>query len=400
MPEALAILRWLLLLPVVAGSCYAVATVVALVRFRQLARRRRPAPPGWPPVSLLKPVHGLEKGLAENLRSACRQDYPEYQVVFSVEEEADPALPLLRALASEYGSSRVTVVVHAGGTAPNGKVRNLVGALPAARHEVLVISDSDVRLRPDYLRTIVAPLADPAVGCVCTLYRAAGAGRWIEAVEQLTLNADFVPNLVFAWVTGASTFCLGASTALARSTLDEIGGMAALGDYLVEDFEMGRRIRATGKRIEILPYFVDTMVDLERISQWWHHQVYWDQNTRAANPAGHFGTLFIRAIPFALVFALIRGGDALGIGVLVAALAIRVLTAGIFMGWCLGDWKGVRALPLLPFRDLAGMVSALLAFVRPHVVWRGARIRLTADGRLVPSAAPAARESLSEEPSR
>jgi ceramide glucosyltransferase len=435
-PTPLSPLEWLLLLPVAGGSLYSLACLAAMARLKAQAGSRPPsaAPAPWPAVTLLKPVCGLEKGLRENLLSACAQDYPgELQVIFSAQDEKDLAVPLLRQLQHELGPGRVEVVVDSTSTAPNGKIRNLLGAYPHARHDLLVISDSDVRLRPDYLRAIVAPFvtagaslglgtdsgfgADPgpgaaptsaagsttpvraarppvpAVGCACTFYRAAGARRWFEALEQLTLNADFVPNLVFAEVTGASRFLLGASTALSRTTLAEIGGLAALSDYLVEDNEMGRRILAAGKHIAVVPYFVDTMVDLRTPGQWWHHQVYWDQNTRSANPWGHFGTLFVRAVPFALLFALARtlrlahapdAPDSLAAAVLAGALALRLAAAGLFMGWGLGDRTGVRNLAWLPLRDLAGLVSAVLAFTRPTVVWRGVRFLLTRDGRMVP----------------
>jgi ceramide glucosyltransferase len=378
------VLEWTLLLPVVGGSLYGLLCVLAVIRLQMRARRDRPPATSWPAVTVLKPICGLEKDLAQNLRSACEQDYPEFQVVLSTQKSDDPALPLLYQIQREFGAERVDVVVDDSQTAPNGKIRNLLGALPRARYAVLVISDSDVRLRPDYLKTIVAPLSEPGVGCACTYYKAARAETWYEALEQLTLNADFVPSLVFASVTGASRFVLGASTALPRSLLDEIGGLSGLSDYLVEDFEMGRRILATGKRVVIAPYFVDTMVDLKTPRQWWNHQLYWDQNTRAANPGGLLATVFVRAVPFALLFALVRLFDPIGRAVLVGAIFIRLVTAGAFLGVGLGDWTSVRRLPLLPLRDVTGLVSWLLAFVWPTVIWRGERFILTRDGRMVP----------------
>src|SRR5262249_20459946 len=230
----LSIAEGLLLGPVVFRSVYVVACVAALAGL--LGRARKPAEPAaWPAVTLLKPICGLEKGLEENLRSACRQEYPDFHVVFSVQRRDDPALPLLERMREQFGPDRVDVVVDETQTAPNGKIANMQGAISAARHEVLVISDSDVRLPSDYLKSIVAPLGEPGVGCVCTFYKAVGAEAWYERLEQLTYNADFVPALVFARVSGASQFVLGASTALTRSTLGAIGGLAQLGDYLVED---------------------------------------------------------------------------------------------------------------------------------------------------------------------
>jgi ceramide glucosyltransferase len=337
---------------------------------------------GWPPVSLLKPVYGLSRELGDNLRSACRLDYPDYQVVFSAQREDEPALPLLYEIQREIGPERVTVVVDGSGTVPNGKARNLLVGLSGARHDLVVVSDADVRLRPDYLRMIVAPLADPSVGCATTFYKAAGARRWYERLEHVFFNADWVPNLAFAYVTGASPFVLGASNAVRRSTLDAIGGMTDLGHYLLEDFEMGRRIRARGQRIAVVPYFVDMLVDLEGPAQWWRHQLYWDKNTRAGNHWGLFGTLFIRAIPFALAFAAVRR-DALGLAVAAAAIAFRMLSAGLFMAWGLGDREGLRSLPLLPLRDLAGFASTLAAFANPTVEWAGTRFVISRHGRMV-----------------
>ena len=246
-----------------------------------------------------------------------------------------------------------------------------------------VISDSDVRLRPDYLKTVVAPLADPAVGYVCTLYKTAGAGNLYEKLELLTLNAELIPSMVFARVTGAARFLIGASVALRRSVLEASGGLAPLADCLVEDNEMGRRIRATGRRGELLPYVIDTVPDLGGFARWWHHQGHWDQCNRAANPWGYLAAGVVRGVPFALLFALARGFDPFGLSVLGGALAVRLAAAAGTLAIGLGDREGLRSLWLLPLRDLAGFVSWILAYVRRTTVWRGRRFTLTR-GRLRP----------------
>jgi len=378
------VLEWAFLVPAIGGSVYAVLCLLAVVRFRM----RRPKPlknsfSSWPKITVLKPVHGLEKNQLENLRSACLQDYPEFQVVFSVQELNDPAIPLLRQIQAEFGPERVTLAIENCRAGTNGKINNMIGGLKHARHDYLVISDSDVRLGQDYLKKIIAPLADPDVGCACTLYKAACADTWFEKLELLTLNADFMANAVFAHVTGASKFCLGASAALRRSTLNEIGGLETLADYLVEDYEMGRRIWDSGKTIAIVPYFIDTMVDLKSASQWWNHQVYWDQNTRAARPVAFFATAVIRSTPFAVLYALVRLGDIIGLAVLAGAIALRMATAAIVLGWGFRDREGLRSLGLLFPRDLASLLSWLLAFTKRTTVWRGAEFILTRDGRLV-----------------
>ncbi len=379
--KALLIFEWICLVPVLCGSMFSLLCLWAVLRFRR--RRARTRVSDWPPVSILKPLHGLEKNLRENLRSTCIQDYPDFEVIFSVQRPDDPALPLLEEMQGEFGPERVQVVIDEQRPGPNGKINNMVGALPHARHEILVISDSDVCLEPGYLKAIVAPLQDSRIGFVCTPYKAVQAQAWFEKMELLSLNADFMPSVVFAYETGISLFCLGASIALRRATLDTIGGLAPLADYLVEDYEMGRRIALLGRPGILIPPVVDTMVDLKTPSQWWKHQVYWDQNTRSARPVAFFCTWLIRAIPFALLYALLRVGDPVGVAVLGGTVAIRLATAGMIMGWGWRDREGLRALYLLPLRDIAGVVSLLLAFTRRTTFWRGTEFVLTRDGRLV-----------------
>ncbi len=393
----LTVFQWVCLIPVVVGSLYSIVclTCVLIARAKPVRPQNNPTV-NWPPVTILKPVHGLEKNLEQNLRSACRQDYPHYQVVFSVQHEHDPAIPLLRNLQTEFGPELVTVAVENRQAGSNGKINNLIGGLAHARHEVLVISDSDVRLRPDYLRTIVAPLEDPDVGFVCTLYRAVMADTWFEKMELLTINVELTPNIIFALMTGSAKFCLGASTAVQRSTLDKIGGLSSLADYLVEDYEMGRRIWSQGKRMVCLPYFVDTIVDLKTATAWWNHLVYWDQNNRAARPGALFSTLIIRPVPWAVLFALSTLGSWLGLLVMSGTIVIRLIVAGVVMRWGLDDREGIRALWLVPFRDMAALGSWALAFTKRTTVWRDTEFVLTKDGRLVLQEGAACGGSLSQ----
>ncbi len=378
------ILQWLFLVPAIGGSVYGALCVIAVFRLRlRSVSGIKQTLETWPPVTILKPIHGLEKNQRENLRSTCLQDYPEFQVVFSVQDSNDEAIPLLREIQNEFGAERVTVAVESVRVGTNGKINNMIGGLRHARYDVLVISDSDILLKPDYLKTIVAPLNDPDVSCVCTLYKAAGANSWFEKMELLTLNADFMTNVLFAHISGASKFCLGASAAFHRSTLKQIGGLEALSDYLVEDYEMGRRIWMLGKKIAIIPYFVDTIVDLKSPAQWWSHQVYWDQNTRAARPFAFFATVLIRSVPFALLYAALRMLDPLGLLVLSGVFLLRIITAAVILNWGLHDREGLRSLGLLLFRDIASLVTWLLAFTKRTTIWRGTSFVLTRDGRLV-----------------
>jgi len=170
---------------------------------------------------------------------------------------------------------------------------------------------------------------------------------------------------------------------LRRESLNEIGGFEAVADCLAEDYEMGRRLCLSGRKMVLVRYFVDLVVDLKDFSEWWNYQVCWDQKTRAAEPAGFFATLVTHSIPFALLFAAYRTGDRLGLAVLGTALAIRLLTAAVIMGWGLRDREGVKSLFLLPLRDIAALASWVLAFTKNTVIWRRKEFTLTRGGRLV-----------------
>jgi ceramide glucosyltransferase len=376
------IIEALPLVPVVGGSLFYMATQVAASLFFR-SEQGQATNTNQPPVTMLKPIYGLERNLERNLRSALSQDYPDYQVVMSVQRLDDPALPLLRRLEQEYGPERATVVAVQSEPVVNGKVQNLENGLSAARHDILVISDSDVFTPADYLARIAAPLRDADVGYVCTLYKGVDARSWYEQLELLTYNAEFIPSSVFAYRTGASGLCLGASVALRRTTLEAVGGLASLADYLVEDYELGRRILERGERMVLLPYFVDLTVDLDSAKSWWRHQIYWDQNTRAARPVGFAASVLTRAVPFALLYAALRLFDPLGLLILLAAIAVRLGTAA-GNALLLRDRATLRALWLLPLRDLAGLLFWVLAMGKRTFVWRGYEFELARGGRIVP----------------
>ena len=230
----------------------------------------------------------------------------------------------------------------------------------------------------------MSPLIDPEVGCSNTVYRATGARAWYERLEQLTLTGDFIVNVVFAAMTGASGFCLGASTALRRETLERIGGLESLADYLVEDYEMGRRVNELGLRSAVVNDFVDVQVDLPSPAAWWEHQVYWNLNTRAARPFLYVAAIVTRELPFAALFAAVRLFDGPGLAVLLATLALRMLTMAVLLGVGLRDRETLGHLPWLPVRDLLEFVTFFQALLRRRVVWRGVELGISRHGRIVP----------------
>ncbi|MDJ0659998.1 MAG: bacteriohopanetetrol glucosamine biosynthesis glycosyltransferase HpnI [Crocosphaera sp.] len=371
-------LQWLCLIPVIGGSVFSLLTVATVKRFFKRSPQNNHF---TPPVSVLKPVRGLEKNLKHNLRTIATQDYPNYQVIYSVQDPQDPAYPIIKGIQAEFGSDRISVVISRVEAGANGKVNNLLGAMEAANHDIIIISDSDTRLQPDYIKTIVNPLANPDVGCVCTPFKVTKADSWYEKMELLTMNADFMPSVMFAEVTGASNSCLGPSIAIRRSTLDKLGGLESLADYLVEDYEIGRRVWTSGQKMVLLPYMIDVVVDLASWKNWWSHQVYWDQNTYLARQGAFVSTILIRSIPFALIFALLRW-DFIGLEVLVATILVRMITA-FMVARTMKDKETIKNLYLLPFRDVVGLIFWGLAFTQRTVIWRGVEFKLTSHGKMV-----------------
>ncbi|XHU95886.1 MAG: glycosyltransferase [cyanobacterium endosymbiont of Rhopalodia gibba] len=374
------ILQFLCLIPILGGAIFSILTVLTAQHFFKNSKLNV-IYDYTPPLTVLKPVRGLEKNLKRNLRTIATQDYPNYQIIYSVQDPEDPAFPILKEIQEEFGSNRISLVVSALEAGANGKVNNLLGAIKEARHDIIVISDSDTNLQPNYLKKIVAPLDNPEVGCVCTLFKVIKGDHWFEKMELLTINADFIPSVIFAEVTGASIACLGPSIAIRQSTLETIGGLESLADYLVEDYEIGRRVWNSGKNIVLLPYIIDVVVDLKNSRDWWTHQVYWDQNTYLAKPFPFIATIFIRSIPFALLFALIRG-DIIGLYILIGTITIRLITAGI-TSWKMEDAEGVKSLYLLPFRDILGLAFWALSFTQRTVIWREVKFKLTSHGKMV-----------------
>ncbi|MBI3300446.1 MAG: glycosyltransferase [Elusimicrobia bacterium] len=360
-----------LLVPVFCSGVYWLLVVGAVWWFMRRTPAA-PAPSRLPRVSLIKPLCGLESGLEENMASALEQDYPDYEVVFALQRPDDPALALAERM-RERRPGRVKVVLDETCAGPNGRLCNILNATKRADGEVLVYSDADVCLEPGYLRAVTAPLADPAVGVSCTVYRAWRPRGVFERLELLSLNVEFVPAMIFATVTGASPACPGASQALRRDTLERIGGLEPMAHTLVEDFELGVAVLKAGLKIAFVPHVARTGVDLGSWRDWWRHQVYWDQNTRAASPAGFFFTWTVRGVPFAFLYWLFGGFE--GAAVLILTLALRLATAAV-NAVLLGDSDGLRSLWLLPARDLAGLATWFAALSGRTVHWKGRAFRL------------------------
>ena len=367
-------------------ACATVATgfqlfqVAAAWRFLRRARRGRQAG-ALPPVTVLKPLKGPGVELYENLASFCRQSYPSYQIVFGVADAHDPAVAVVQRLRRDFPQHDIVLAVGSGrGT--NRKVANLEHMMPYARHDVLVMSDSDIRVRPDYLRTLVGPLADPDVGLTTCLYRGRGTFGLPSIIESLFINTDFVPNALVAQWVQPFRYAFGASIAVKREALEQIGGFASFADYLADDYQLGRRVADAGYRLVLLPYVVETILDSVTLREVWRDQVRWARTYRVCQPVGWFCSVVTHATLWGLVAALVLGRP-VGWAVLASALTARLFSLAAIMR-LLREPETTRYLGLVPLKDLVTSAMWLAAFLGRREVWSGRVFRVWRDGRIVP----------------
>ena len=368
---------WLLMAASALGCLYLAYACRAVRRF---AERPRPRAAARPPVSLLKPLHGQDRELAENLRSFCRQDYPGLQIVFGVQHAEDAALPVVRRLAEEFPAIDLALVVEAGRRGGNLKVANLQNMLPKARHDLLVIADSDMRVAPNYLAEVTAPFADPAIGLVTCLYRGISSGGFWSDLACLHVNHSFLPQAVVGEAVGAGAGCFGATIALKRATLEKIGGFAAFADELADDHALGAAVRRAGLRVELSPHLVDDVIAEPSLGAMFRHELRWARTIRLIAPLGFLGSIVTYPLPLALLVT------ALG----VLPVAAPTLLAAAFCSRYATIRLTDRALLLpptpfwlVPIRDVLSFGVFIASFFVRTVAWRGHKFRIGPDGRLI-----------------
>ncbi len=364
------------------ASAYQVVQMVAARRF--LRRAVRPQPGHHPPVTVLKPLKGLGFELAANLETFCRQDYPDYQLVFGVEDASDPAVEVVRSLQQRFPGRDITLSIGVEDGA-NRKIASLVHMMREASHDVLVLSDADIRVRPDYLRTLVAPLADPAVGLTTCLYRGRASLGAAAIIESLFINTDFLPMVMMAQWVQRFRYAYGASIAFRRGALEEMGGFSALRDHLADDYQLGNRLADAGWKLLLLPYMVETVLDARTPGDVWRHQLRWARTYRVCQPFNWFITIVIHTMLWGALSVLATGGALVGWLALVLALGTRLGSLRVILGW-LGDTDTPRYLWLVPLKDLAYSAVFAASWLGRDVEWSGRYLRVLPDGRMIPLA--------------
>ncbi len=356
---------------------------------RAYTRRSRIALPAfYPPVSILKPVKGLDPEMYAAFASHCAQDYPgAYEILFGVHNMEDPAVPAIEKLQGEFPQQAIRIIVCPQVLGTNGKVSNLVQMVPHAQYDHLLINDSDIRVSPRYLRHTMPAFAIPgktkAVGMVTALYRGRAHGSLGSRLEALGISTDFMPGVLTArWLEKGLRFGLGSTLAVTREALDAIGGLAPLVDQLADDYEIGARIVQAGYRVELGREVAETSIAAYSFTQFIVHQLRWARGVRDSRPFGYFGLLITFGLPWALVNLIASAASLDSIALLSVMVCVRVafaLSVGVAV---LGDRGTLRDLWLLPLRDIVALGIWFWSFADDHILWRGEKFLLR-DGKLI-----------------
>jgi ceramide glucosyltransferase len=351
---------------------------------RSFFNKRPILPEFTPPVSILKPVKGVDGDSFENFASFCRQDYPQFQIIFAAASQSDPVIPVIERLMAAYPAVDMALVVDGEIHGANYKVCNLMHAHAKAKHPLLIVCDSDIRVSASYLREVCAPFADPEVGLVTSLYRSSGAQGVGCAIEALGFSCEMVPNVMAALKLEGLSFALGASMALRQSALDRIGGFGALVDYLADDYQLGNMIHRAGFRLELSPYFVESIMrGGETVSEVLVRQLRWGRTMRVSRPGGYLASGITLPFPGALLALVVSGFSWEGVAAAGLLYLVRGAVSLCYSRIYLKDYLLPRWLWLLPVRDALSFGVWALSLFGDRVIWRGHLFQLSKGGKIV-----------------
>jgi ceramide glucosyltransferase len=372
---------WVLAVLALCGAGYALLSALAAGRFMRAPVSRHTADA---PVTILKPLYLGEPDLKENLESFFAQDFSApMQIVFGVHDQSDPAAEVVRELQAKYPDFDTCIVADASLYGANAKISNLINMLPAAKHDILVLSDSDIRVPANWLCQVTAALAQPGVGLVTCLYKgqAGGKGPW-PTLAAMGTSYDFLPNVVTGISLGLAEPCMGSTIALTRAMLTRIGGFNAFADYLADDYEMGRAVRELGLTLAIPALGVSHSATEASARELFQHELRWTRTIRRINPVGHAGSIITFALPLALMAAILLDFQPLSLMVIAIALGAR-----LFLKYRIDRIFATHAGPawLLPLRDILSFAVFVASLSGETVHWRGARLSVAPGGMISPS---------------
>jgi len=378
------------------STIYLAMTLVATSRYlgrMQKAKEAANSKPAssLPPVTIFKPIHGAEEKLASNLESFLQQDYPDYEVIFGVRDLQNPAARVAEGVRARYPHVPSKIILSGPPTWPNAKVFSLEKMISASSRSYFIISDSDVRVAPDFLRNTIPPLLDPEVGLVTCMYRGIPALDFWSWLEALGLSVEMSSGVMVADMMEGMRFALGPAMAVRRDAIDAIGGIRAVADYYSDDFELGNRIWAQGYEVVLSHHIVHNVLTSRPPLRTMGDQLRWMKSTRYSRPAGHAGTGLTYAVPFGIL-GLIAGAGLgnwqLGVGLFALAWVNRMIQS-IAVGWGVArDPRAIWLCWLYPVRDFFGFVAWLLSYTSREFYWRGETYRFGKGGTIAPLQRP------------
>jgi ceramide glucosyltransferase len=372
-----------LLLLAAAPLVYYVAATFAGWRFFRRERTRQ-LRNYTPPVSLLKPVRGTDFATYESYLSFCRQDYPNYEILFAVNDASDPAVPLIQRLVAEFPGRQIRLFVGAENLGANRKVNKLARLSREARHEILALTDGDVRVGPNYLREVVAPFVEEGIGAVTSFYRGLVESSLPAELEAVGASSDFFAGVLMAEMTEGVNFALGASIVTTKRWLAKIGGFESIAGMLADDYELGLRISRAGGRVLLSRETVWTTYPAQTTKTFWEHQLRWARTVRLCRPLSYFGLIFTLGLPWVVLAAFVAPARWVAGAYLLAYLVLRVVMAWTVGVWGVGDDVLRRKLWLVPLRDAIYAVVWVAGFASNRVIWGGQEYTVY-KGQMVPT---------------
>lgn len=367
-------MSWLLAALVAGSLVYCFLVIVAARRYLRV----RPFPlQDATPISVLKPLAGLDDDLESNLRTFFEQDYDSFELLFAVRQETDPAVPVVRTLQGQYPNVPSQLLLVGEPPYPNAKVWSLHHMTEAARHDLLVMSDSDIRVTPGFLRTIAAEFQDPKLGVSTCPYRAVSGPSFWSTLEAVGMNTEFLSGVIVARMLEGMKFALGPTTTSRRQVLSDIGGWNRLKDYLAEDFVLGNFAADKGWNVLLSSYVIEHHIGSQSFASNARHRLRWFRSTRRSRPAGYVGQMFTNPLPLAILLCIARPE---WWPMLIVTTVIRAFAAVATASWILRDGLTIRRWYLVPVQDVFGFLFWVAGFFGNTILWRGRRYRLLKDG--------------------
>jgi ceramide glucosyltransferase len=376
------LVEWFFSVGAIISLLYYLAVLFSAWRYFRRPFRRHPD--YTPPVSILKPVKGVDREAYNNFASFCHLDYPEYEILFGVSDADDPVIPVIQKLIEDHPNSDIRLLIGSPCKGWNSKVRKLCRLSRAARYPILVVSDSDIRVKPDYLRAVISPFRDPSIGAVTCMYHMQPEAKLGSEIEAIGLTSDFLAGVIVARQLEGVKFALGATTAVRAERLKEIGGFEAIADCFSDDFELGRRIVDNGHDVELIPYTVATLSPSQGVLDAVRHQLRWAVGVRNSRPWGQLGRLLTQALPWVVAATIVQNTWEGTAGFLGAYLVLRLAVAWTVGVWGLKDPLLRRKLWLVPAWDAFAFLILAVSFAKRRIEWRGSEFYVR-KGRLSPA---------------